>query len=213
MKRVIVVLMLVAVGAVCFAGCSGSWPFKWKPTEEQKQAGDLTVKDIQALEPHVDNAGEPIRREALVGAEVTQTYLGLPKKRLQPVSPANEPILQQAATDANANQPAPTTGQVGQAMIDEAAQATTAGFTLAQLILGAASSVAGVWGYGRVKRRVDGWKDRAGTAEIKANETIEAIREIVRGVDLLDPETKAKVKILQQQSSQTKRLVADAKKF
>lgn len=206
MKRLIIASMLVGI----LSGCSNDFPFKWRPTEQQKQAADLAVKDIAALAPHVAQVAEPIRREAQASAETTQTYIGLPKQRPQPVSPANDQIIRQAATDAA--RPAPTTGQVGGAIVAQAEQITTTGFDLAELLLTAAGSVAGVWGLGKVKRRVDGFKTRANEAEGRVGETLQAIREIVRGVDQLDPETKTKVKAAQLQSLQTERIVADAKR-
>lgn len=210
MKRWIVMLMLVAVLAVCFAGCSGEWPFKWKPTEDQRQAADLTVADLDALPPFTDDAGKPILDEARVAARTTQAYMGLPKNRPRPVNPTNQPMLTQAATDAN--RPGPTPGEVGTAIVNEAAQVTTSGFALADLLLTAGGTVAGLWGLNKAKGRFDGWKNRATGAEGQIGLTLQALREVVQGIDQLTPEIKATVKAAQRQSRETERLVADARK-
>ena len=210
MKRFALVMMVVVVLAVCVAGCTSDFPLKWKPTEQQKQAADLTVKDLQALHPYVAPEAEPLRVEAHRSAEITQTYIGLPKDRPQPISPQNQPMLQQAAQDAN--RPPPTVGQVGTAVVDQAAKITETGFDLTEVILAAVGTIAGTWGFGKVKSRVDGWRDGAASAEAQVNETMRALQEVVQSIDHLDPETKAKVKAAQQQSLETQQLVSEAKR-
>lgn len=209
MRQCIVVVVMLTL--VCCVGCSADFPFKWRPSEQQKQAADLTVRDLQALTPYVEAGAEPIRREAQQAAEITQTYLGLPKTRPQPVASTNVAVLMAAQSDAD--RPDPTAGQVGNAIVDQATKITTTGFGLAELLLTAAGSITGVWGFGKVKRRVDGWKDQAGEAEHKAADSIQAIREIVKGISQLDHETIQKVKAAQQQSSTTEQLVSATKRL
>lgn len=209
MKRTIAMLMLIVL-VIGVAGCSGSFPLKWKPTEQQKQAADLAVKDIQSLAAHVTPEAQAIRAEAQQAAEVTQTYLGLPKNRPQPASPANQAVLQQAAADAT--RPPPTAGQVGQAVVDEASQIAASGFDMAELILTLIGGVAGTWGLGKIKRRTDEWRNTAATAEHRVGETLQALQEVVQGIDRLDPATRTVVKAAQQQTGKTQQLVAAAKR-
>ena len=196
--------------AVILAGCTAEFPLKWKPTEPQKQAADLAVKDIQALAPHVAPAAEPIRAEAQQAAEITQTYLGLPKTRPVPVAQANPQLLAQAREAAT--RPTPTIGQAGDAVISEGQRLTQTGFSLAELALTAFGSIAGIWGAGKFKGKIDGWRNTAQESQWKVNDTLEALRQVVQSIDALPSDTRAAVKKVQQQSAATESLVREARK-
>ncbi len=196
--------------SLLMTGCTAEFPLKWKPTESQKQAADLTVRDLQALVPHVAPEAEIIRNEAQHAAEVTQTYLGLPKIRAVPVAPGNVQVIADAQVDAN--RPAPTIGQVGEAVIAEGQKLTTTGFSLAEVLLTSVGSIAGIWGAGKFKGKIDTWKTTAGDSQVKVNETIEALRQVVQSIDALPADTKAAVKKVQQQSAATEMLVAEVRK-
>ena len=178
--------------ATMLCGCSPDYPFKWKPTEAQKQAADITVKDVMALEPYVAPEAQPIRQEALMAAEVTQTYMGLPNVRPTPMAAINPATLAGAAGDAA--KPPPTFGEVGNAVVDEIGKKSDAVFGLADSILALVATIAGTYGATKLGGKVNGWRQDKNTLQDKANVQFQALREIIAGIDQLTPELKTQVK-------------------
>lgn len=202
-------LVLVAFLAALLGGCTQAFPFKMRPTESQKRAADLTVKDLVALKPHVTPVGEPIRGEAETAAEITQTYFGLPKERAVSQAAGNPLVLAEA--QAAATRPDPTLPEVIGRTIEEVEQGAQVGFGLLDAALTAAASIAATWGLGRYAGGIKKIKARAKEAEGQVLLTAAALREIVTGVQSLDDDTRAKVKAAQRQSPATVKLVAEAK--
>jgi hypothetical protein len=207
------VCCLLAAGYM--VGCTGSFPIKWKPTEEQKQAADLTVKDLHALEPHTELGAQPIRLEALASAETTQQYIGLPKERPKPLAPTNVELLEKARADAS--RAPPTVGQVATAVATEAQDVTDAGFTLADSLLTIVGTIAGTIGCGAAGKKILGYRTKASDLQGQLNaalagfgETVSAIEEAKR---TLDPEAVQKLKAAlgQAQSTGTKKQVYELK--
>jgi len=196
------------LAAALLAGCA-DMPVRWQPTEAQKQAADLVVRDLAALKPAVPEAAEPIRAEAETAALTAQAYMGLPAQRPAPVQPANAEVLNQAAADAAKAQP--TAGETAAAVLAAAQQAADTGFTLVQTLLAAGGAVAGTWSAGKIARKISGLQDKAADAQTRANATFQALGEVVGGIDRLPDEVKGQVKAAQQQSPATETLVAQAK--
>lgn len=204
-------LIYAAFLTALLGGCTQAFPFKMAPTESQKRAADLAVKDLAILQGHVQPAVEPIREEGQAAAEIAQTYFGLPKERAISQA-ANNPFML-ADAQAAATKPDPTLQEVVIGGIAEAEAGAAVGFNLLDAALTAAVSIAGAWGLGR---HVSGIKKlKAGAEEAKAQVTLtaDALREVVTGVQALDADTKAKVKAAQSssQSPATAKLVAEAK--
>ena len=215
LERILWAAAVVAIVIVMSnaAGCTGDWPLRWKPTEQQKQASDLVVKDLHAIGPHVEPLGEPIRLEALAGAETTQQYMGLPEKRPMPVAPENPGILAQAQADAS--RPRPTVMDAAREGVEEVSRVTEAAFPLVDQLLTIAATVAGVWGLGRGRQYVTNLKTKASEAEGQVGATVEAMRQTVGAVDeflaTTKPEQKAALKAVlgERQDKAAKMLVRE----
>ena len=185
-KKIRLPLALILLPAIMLAtmfaavGCNDS-PIKWKPTEAQKMAADLTVRDLRSLTPYVEHAADGLLVEATKAAEVTQTYLGLPAKRTQSGVAANVAMI--AAAEADANRPDPTPAQVGDSILDQVERGITTGSDIADRLLTVAAGVAGAWGFGRVKKKIDTTRLALTDAEGRAEITLTALRQVVRGVD------------------------------
>lgn len=205
-------LLLLCLAGLLLAGCGAQWPFKWKPTEAQRQAAGLTVDGTYALEEHVPEPAKPILRQTRKAAKITQRYVGLPSQPLAVGSPAAEPVLEQAASDAA--KPPPTPTEVAAATVNEIQQAAATGLGIAELLLGAGVTILGTWGAGKAARRVAGWRDATVAAKSQVTETTAALREVVKAIDKLPGDVKDKVKAGQRgsQSSRTEVLVAVARK-
>ena len=208
----ICIVAIVLAAALLAVGCSGGMPVRWQPSEQQKQAADLAVKDLAALTPHVAAPGQPLRQEAARAAEITQTYVGLPSERLRPGATLNQQVLDQADDDA-ARAP-PTAGQVAESVLARAEQIAQAGFGWAKMLLTSAGSIAATWGAVKVAQRIGGVRERADAAETALGESLQALREVAAGIDELPAETKGQVKAAQanHQSRETELLVAEARK-
>lgn len=212
MRGIMAIVALVATAVLLLvAGCTGTG-LKWSPSEQQKQAADLTVRDVSALKGKVFLGAEPIRAEAQRAAEVTQTYMGLPAQRPATIDEANPALLDAAASDAA--KPPPTPAQVGDAVITKIERVAQTGFGLAELVLTGLTGVAGAWGLVKVKNKVGGWRDQARTSQLSAAETLAALREVAAGIDQLPAGVKAQVKAIQRQhqSDATEKLVATVRK-
>lgn len=210
MRTKLTILAVVAV-LLLVAGCTGTG-MKWAPTEQQKQAADLTVRDVVALKGKVFLGVEPIRAEAQRAAEVTQTYMGLPAQRPLSIDEANPALLDAAASDAAI--PPPTPGQVGDAVVTQIERVAQTGFGLAELVLTGLTGVAGAWGLVKAKNKIGGWRDQTRLSQLSAAETLAALREVAAGIDQLPPATRAEVKAIQaqHQSDATEELVATVRK-
>ncbi|HOD84588.1 MAG: hypothetical protein BWX88_05295 [Planctomycetes bacterium ADurb.Bin126] len=203
----IVVLMIVAG---MLAGCT-EMPVRYAPTEEQKQAADLAVTNLQALAPHVDQPGQPVRQEALAAAQVTQSYVGLPEKRPVSLAAENAETIGRAAQVATRR---PTVADTAYAVIGQAEQVANVGFNLLDVLLAGAGGILATWGGGKVAGRIGQIRSQRDEYGQKLGETFEALRQIVRGVDNLDDETRAKVKQAQSavQDAATQMIVAEARR-
>ena len=192
MRRTMLFLVVAIAVAFVASGCTS--PFRWQATEGQKQAADLTVRDLEALALAVPTLAAPILREAKQCAKITQEYVGLPKTRLETVAEANPYILEQAEADAVV--PPPDFGDIADAT-----------YNRLDLILAiGATVVAGVGGVGGVKLKTSIAALRTKLATAKT-----AVDEIVTGIEGLDVDTKATVKAKQEQSPATEALVLNAK--
>ncbi len=180
MSRNTVLLLITAVLVV--GGCTES-PMRWKPTEPQKQAADLVVTDVVALERFTSPEGEPIRAEAERASKAAQTYFGLPKVRLESVAPANVPKLEQAESDAAL--PPPTGIQVVEQVIDTVEEKVQTGLGITESIIGLVGTIAGTYGFGRLGAKVNGWRKGKNKAEKVADVQFAALREVVVGVGRL----------------------------
>lgn len=204
-------LVVVAALLLLAAGCTGTG-MRWAPTELQKQAADLTVRDVAALKGKVFLGVEPIRVEAQRAAEVTQTYMGLPAQRPLSIDEANPALLDAAASDAA--RPPPTPGEVGDAVVTQIERVAQTGFGLAELVLTGLTGVAGAWGCVKAKNKIGGWRDQTRLAQLSAGETLAALREVAAGIDQLPPTTRAEVLAIQgkHQNPRTEELVAAVRK-
>jgi len=209
MERKVVLAALALALVLALAGCGVKNPFKWQPTEPQKRAADLSARNWVVVKPHVQPAGEPIREEGEAAAELTQTYMGLPKERAVSQAPGNPFMFAEAQVDAA--RPPPALPTVIRQTIDDVEEGAQVGLALVTAALTAAGSIAATWGLGKYAGGIKKIKDRAKQAEGQVTLTAEALREVVGGIQGLDDATKAKVKAGQKQSAATAKLVAAAK--
>jgi hypothetical protein len=211
MRTTNVILLMCVLAMLIIGGCSAEFPVKWKPSEPQKQAADLAVSGIEALRPVVPASAGPIVNEAAQAARITQTYMGLPAERPAPVAAANAAMLAQAATDAA--RPAPTVGEIGNAVTSEIQSKADAAFGLADSVLALLATVAGTYGATKLGAKVNSWREQRDEAQAQANVQITAIKEIVGAIDQLAPDIKAQVKAVMApaQKGDTPMLVAAVK--
>lgn len=189
--RLVTWLLMVLVVSV---GCSGEFPLKWKPTEQQKQTADLVTRDLELLQTHVNETGTPVLAEATRGARTTQVYFGLPETRLTPVAPANEVVLTRAETDAV--RPGPTLEEILDALEEEAGRKTDAAFSLAEKLLALLAMGAGTVGSIKGVSLVNGWRTKKNELKTEVAGQGKALMELVKGVAKLGPELKKEVKTI-----------------
>jgi len=187
---------------IMLSGCM-DMPLRWQPTEAQKRAADLTVTDLNYLHPRVAEGSKLVIQEATNAARATQTYVGLPKERPTSLAAENAAILDQANADA-ANQPT---------LIQGAEAAGKLAFPLIELLLTGGISIGGTLGAKKVVSVFQNAKQTAADAQLKYDDTLTAIKEVVAGIQNLPADVKAQVKAEQakSQSNGTKELVALAK--
>lgn len=221
------VILGFALGSVLF-GCAGvdGTAMRWAPTEAQKQAADLTVRDTQALKPHVPAIAEPIRSEAERAARATQAYVGLPETPLDAAVASEvsvpDPVKETTLSDAEqaSARPKPT-------VVDT----TNTGFGILEALLG---TIGGVGGMGLVVRSVRkklaesqalsqqlNREVRVGGVEIDAqklavNELVSQVQEIkdwaANGVNpTIETAVAAIADILKEQSFETQKIVSKAR--
>lgn len=176
-------VLLTVLGAIAlFSGCTASAPFRWQPTEVQKQAADLAVQDVAALRGAVNPGHEPIRQEAEAASRTTQAYLGLPEQRLAPVQPDNDAVIITAQQDANRDQPS---------IADVAGH----GMDTADTILTILGSIAGTAGFGiagkkvlNVRNTLRSQREAIVEHATDSDQRAQAIRELVRNIQTIKDE-------------------------
>ncbi len=184
MRHFVAMICITLAVLVLAAGCADQ--LRWPPTEQQKQAADLAVQNLQALGGHVEPQAEGVRMQAVQAAKITQTYLGLPSTPIQ--SGASQAVLTRAQKDAA--RPPPTLAEAAEVSLGVADEY----LRLAGAVAAALGLPAGVV---LIKRA------RAKTA---------ALSEITAAIDALPPDTKKVVKKGQKQSDATEALVGEVRR-
>ena len=189
MRKLNVILLVIGcvlLSAGYIVGCGGGdWPIRWRPTEAQKQAGDLTVQDITDLKDFTEPAGEPLRKEALRSAEATRNYLSAPKVRPVPVAPDNDALLEKV--EQNAAKPLPTPTQVAAVVTNKAQDAVDTGAGLLSQILTILGTAAGTLGLTGAASRIIAGKTKIAELKAAADSGLTALTEVVRGIDAAKP--------------------------
>lgn len=201
-------LLALLLVPLVVAGCSAEFPLRWKPSEPQKQAADVAAKGARELKGKVHPAAEPIRAEVQQGTEITRAYMGVPKNPREPAAVGNQAILSQAAVDAA--RPPPTAGELATELAKELERGTQAGLGLAEVLLGAAASIAGTWGATKAARKIAGWREQTVAAQANVAQTSLALQQVAAGIDQLPSDVRQQVKDLQKkhQTEATAKLIA-----
>ena len=160
------VLIVVISSAI---GCTADAPLRWPPTEQQKQAADLTVQDIAALQGAVPESHESIRQEAAQAARTAQTYIGLPDTPIAPVQPENVPVLAAAQADASKEGPS-------------LVEAVDYGMDQADTILTILGSIAGAAGLGVAGVKIQRTRKTLRDQRADLDQTFAVVSQLVEGI-------------------------------
>ena len=172
--RYVWMLLLLTVALSGCQGLTALTPFRYQPTEAQRSAADLVVQDVTALKGHVTPAAEPVRAEAEVAAKVTQTYMGLPKVRPNPVAPENTAIIDEA--EVAATQPQPT-------IVDTVLTSVDTAFDLADALMVLVAGAAGTAGFLKVRSKVLDGRAKLADVSVQKDALAKALRDLVTGVE------------------------------
>jgi hypothetical protein len=187
-------MMLLAVG------CSQDHLIRWQPSQAQKQAADLAVQAADEMATVAPESHKAIAKTGQQATRTNQTYIGLPKTRVELDDPEVESTIASASADASARPD----------YIEGAHHAIDTGLGWTEAILGLVGSIAGTWGLTKVGGKVRDYRQRAQTTGAALRQTVDAIDE---AMDELDPQANALLRqvLSKQQDAASKVAVSQAK--